>query len=348
MDKQLCRIKVSTTAPYVLPGFPLLRQTESGKGRWGKFQFFVNEPIEECDAWFIYDGFSEPQQALCPPENVVLITAEPPAFKFYPGSWLRQFRHVISCQRNLRHPDLHLSHMALPWFVNKAYDELIRSDFPEKTRDLSIICSTKRLMKWQRQRLTFIEALKTLEGVRIDFYGRGLVNLLDDKWDGLAPYRFSIALENSIHPDYWTEKIGDCFLAGTVPIYCGCPNINQYFPDRAFELIDITDVAGSLERIPRLLASSDYTQRLPALRQARDLVLNRYNLFNLMADFCQQLSLTASATMIRLQPEPKPSRFVKNLRKWRRAYWGYRPWFASASRPMACDKAPEVLYKRLT
>jgi hypothetical protein len=330
MDTQRYRIKFSTNNPYVMPAFPLLRQTPGGKGNWDQFQFFFNGAIDECDAWFIYDDLSEPQKTLCPPENIVLITAEPPAFKSYPRSWLRQFKHVISCQRKLRHPNLHLSHMALPWFVKKTYDELAGSNFPQKTKDLSIICSNKRLMKWHRRRLAFIEALKTLKGVHIDFYGKGLENL-DDKWDGLAPYRFSIALENSIYPDYWTEKIGDCFLAGTVPIYCGCPNISEYFPEQALEIIDITDVAGSLEKIPRFIARNDYKQRLPALCQAKNLILNRYNLFNLMTDFCQRLSLTARSAVVTLQPEPKPSRFVKNVRKWRRAYWGYRPWFTLVS-----------------
>ena len=317
----LYRVKLSTIVPYVMPSFPLLRQTPAGKGVWGKFQFFFNEEIEECDAWFIYDGLSHTERTRCPFSNVVFITAEPPAFKSYPARWLQQFAHVISCQRKLSHRSLHLSHMALPWFVNKGYDELASSDFPEKTKKLSVICSMKRSMKWHRQRNAFVEALRQVPDLDIDVYGRGSIRL-DDKWDGLAAYRYSIALENSLSPDYWTEKIGDCFLAGTVPIYAGCPNIGDYFPPGSFERIDLKDIEGSICKIRDLMATDNYKKRLPSLREARKLILDRYNLFNLISEFCARLDLSAPRVEIALEPEPVPSNFVKNLRKWRRRYWG--------------------------
>ena len=40
---------------------------------------------------------------------------------------------------------------------------------------------------------------------------------------------FHIAIENTSTPNYFTEKIIDCFLFSTIPIYYGCPNIGEYF-----------------------------------------------------------------------------------------------------------------------
>jgi len=40
---------------------------------------------------------------------------------------------------------------------------------------------------------------------------------------------FYICIENSRIPDYFTEKIMDCFMTKTIPIYWGCPNIGDYF-----------------------------------------------------------------------------------------------------------------------
>lgn len=318
-DSKLCRIKISTHSPYVPPAFALARQTPGSLGRWQEFQFHVNEPMEECSAWFIYDGLAAPEQTLCPPENVVFITAEPPAYKKYPKRWLRQFHHVIGCDRKMGHPNVHLSQTALPWFVHKTYDEL-RGDLPPKTKALSIICSNKKNMRWHRRRLAFEQQLKNTSGLDIDFFGRGKKDL-PDKWSGLAPYRYSISLENSLYPDYWTEKLADCFLAGTVPIYCGCPNIANYFPPGAFELIDLRDFKGSTEKIRQLVTSDDYAARVPALRQARDLVLHRYNLFNLIAEFCRRLDLKAAGRRVALQPEPEPGDWARRWRKWRRRYW---------------------------
>lgn len=40
---------------------------------------------------------------------------------------------------------------------------------------------------------------------------------------------FGIAIENTSHNGYFTEKIIDCFLLKTIPIYWGCSNINNFF-----------------------------------------------------------------------------------------------------------------------
>lgn len=51
----------------------------------------------------------------------------------------------------------------------------------------------------------------------------------------LQLYKFSIAFENVAGiPGLITEKIFDCFAAGTVPIYYGAPNIQDYIPDTCF------------------------------------------------------------------------------------------------------------------
>jgi hypothetical protein len=64
---------------------------------------------------------------------------------------------------------------------------------------------------------------------------RGRVN---DKLATLARYRFSICYENAMSiPGYITEKILDCFRAGTVPVYGGAPNITRWVPQDCF--IDI-------------------------------------------------------------------------------------------------------------
>lgn len=40
---------------------------------------------------------------------------------------------------------------------------------------------------------------------------------------------FSICLENSKEQNYFTEKIIDCLRSKVIPIYWGCPNIDDYF-----------------------------------------------------------------------------------------------------------------------
>ena len=68
--------------------------------------------------------------------------------------------------------------------------------------------------------------------VKADMFGKGCDKHVKLKSDGIKDYMFSIEVENSFLPGYFTEKILDCFATGTVPIYCGAPNIADYFdPD---------------------------------------------------------------------------------------------------------------------
>ena len=50
-------------------------------------------------------------------------------------------------------------------------------------------------------------------------------NSKDRLWDT----QFSIAIENIFLNNWFTEKIVDCFLSKTVPVYIGAPNILDYF-----------------------------------------------------------------------------------------------------------------------
>jgi hypothetical protein len=41
--------------------------------------------------------------------------------------------------------------------------------------------------------------------------------------------QFGVVIENTSYRGYFTEKILDCFLLKTIPIYWGCSNIGDYF-----------------------------------------------------------------------------------------------------------------------
>lgn len=49
-----------------------------------------------------------------------------------------------------------------------------------------------------------------------------------------AQYRFALCFENSVLKGYITEKLFDCFFAGTVPIYWGAPDILDWVPADSF------------------------------------------------------------------------------------------------------------------
>lgn len=255
---------------------PLLLQTPGGHGRWKDATFVVNQDIDECDAWIVYEGLFGKETTRCPANQVMLITAEPEDIRAYEPGWLRSFDRVRTVQPDISHSRRTVGHTALPWYLGPGYDQLSAGDFPAKTDNISVICSNKAMIGGHRRRLRFVERL--LELSSMPRFGRGFHDL-PDKWEGLAPFRYSIAVENSRHDHYWTEKIADCFLAGTVPIYWGAPNIRDYFPAESIIVIDSLDPVEVARIIKTEATPEAYQRRLPALREAKRRVLEEYNLF---------------------------------------------------------------------
>lgn len=123
------------------------------------------------------------------------------------------------------------------------------------------------------QRRAYARALA--RHIAIDSYGTFMRNRdldrdlgRESKLEVMARYPFTIAFENSIAPDYVTEKLFDPLLAGSVPLYLGAPNVSRFAPgEHCF--IDVRDFAGpeALARHLRgLLAEPARYQALHAWR----------------------------------------------------------------------------------
>jgi len=54
---------------------------------------------------------------------------------------------------------------------------------------------------------------------------------------------FHLAIENCQEINYFTEKIIDCFVTHTIPIYYGCPNIDKWFDTRGIIRVNSADDA---------------------------------------------------------------------------------------------------------
>lgn len=267
----------------------------------------MNQAVEECDAWIVYEGLFSEESCRCPEGRTILITGEPSEVASYDGAWLRQFDVVRSVQSNLRHKALQIGHTALPWHLGRSFDFLHSSMPPEKDADISVICSDKAMTSGHRRRLRFIDQL--LRRYPMPRYGRGYAEIAD-KWDGLARFRYSMAIENSCHPHYWTEKITDCFLAETVPVYWGAPNIGDYFPKAAMVVLDDLDATETLRILRDGVSKEDYARRLPALREAKRLVIEKYNLFELAARIAEDAPTSGVVRKVSIRPERRS--------RWRR------------------------------
>lgn len=253
----------------------LLRQLPSGGGNWGGIQFTL-EPVDQCDYVIVLNRPSETFKIHCPPKQVWAIIQEPPCGPFrllHQGN--STYSRIYTSDTNLWGKRYIHSQPVLPWHVNRSYDFLHHCTIPKKERDLSWITSNIDVLPGHRRRLRFLEKIQG--NIEFELYGRGF-RYIEDKWDGLAPYHYSLAIENFSNSYYWSEKLADCFLAWTMPIYYGCTQISKYFPRESMVCIDINDPQ-AIDKIKDTIASNRWSQNIDAIEHARQLVLDSYQLF---------------------------------------------------------------------
>ena len=123
-----------------------------------------------------------------------------------------------------------------------------------KTKIVSLISSTKRMGPGHKYRLDWVERLRK----SVDVFGRD-IRTIEKKEEALCDYMFSVTIENDQYETYWTEKILDCFVCGTVPIYHGAPDLSDYFNmDGIIILEDSFD--------PSKLSIDLYNSMMPAIK----------------------------------------------------------------------------------
>lgn len=134
---------------------------------------------------------------------------------------------------------------ALPIWYWRDYE---LKDVP-KTKDISMICGTKRMCPLHIERMKIADAL---EEIGVDILGdyKGERCTIDEAY---SEYKFAVVIEN-YSDDYWfTEKILNAFSHKTVPIYYGARNIDEIF--NASGMIQVRH----LWDIPAVVRSFQYT-----------------------------------------------------------------------------------------
>lgn len=86
---------------------------------------------------------------------------------------------------------------------------------------------------------------------------------IDSKHAVLAQYKFNLCFENCAFPGYVTEKIFDCLLAGTIPVYFGAPDISDFVPSDCYidyrDYGNFKDLQYALENMPEEEATNYLT-----------------------------------------------------------------------------------------
>lgn len=251
-------------------------------------------PVEgkEYDACFVYEKVDSPVTFKVREGCTYFIPGEPPTIKGFGTPFINQFDTLVSFRKDLKGNCLKgLIPCLTPWRVG--LDESLEREGKvrhirtpkemkerpiEKTRFMSMVVSNKPGTPLQRARLKLAKTLSERYPGLVDIYGRG-IREVNDKADALDPYLFSIAIENSYISNYITEKLTDCFVTLTVPLYSGCPNVDNYYPGGSIE-IDPWDIEGTIRDILSIRdkAETIYRSKLDALIGSRDTMIYKHSI----------------------------------------------------------------------
>lgn len=137
-----------------------------------------------------------------------------------------------------------------------------------KTHHMSLIASDKRFLEGHRLRHAIADWSR-LEELDVDLLGRAYREI-ETKQEGLAPYRYSVVIENERRDNYFSEKLLDAFYCDTIPIYWGAPNIDRFFETRGMV---VCQNEAELQRAVASLDEDDYrrfAEFLPANKLRAD------------------------------------------------------------------------------
>jgi hypothetical protein len=143
-----------------------------------------------------------------------------------------------------------------------------------KDKLVSIICSMQNWLPGHQDRLAMVEQLSPYA----PWFGKGRGDMeIKFKEEGLADYMFSVAIENM--DNWFTEKLLDCFLTGTVPIFYGTSNIGKWFNlDGIIILKDEFDIESLTEEMyySKMDAIKDNYERALKMEIVEDFIWENY------------------------------------------------------------------------
>ena len=213
-------------------------------------------------------------------KNVIGLAQEPMQFlgftnsdiKYYKKNVKKYFIGKVKYQ-NVTLPDPFIEKFSylLPLIDIKNYPK----DYSNKNKIMNYVYSKKKYNNNYKGEILYnyrhLLGESILENnLPIDIYGTATENLKKKynkqdnikngfKWQDIHKiyenYKFSIAIENTRDPEYFTEKIMIPLLCGCIPIYLGCLNINNYFKNYVIHLTG--DLKEDINIIAKVLNNPD-------------------------------------------------------------------------------------------
>lgn len=251
--------------------FPFIQKQTPYGDRW-KDMIFVEEP-QSAHVVVVFDGLSVPYE-LIKNKPIIYFQREPEYVRPIDNFLIDVSKKTYTYEDNPPY---------VFWWLNKSYKELKNLKYEDlnKDKDLISIVSNKSFTYGQKLRLNFLNNLQ--HKVKIDFYGR---TKIFDTYNGKIPefckfktseYNKALSFENGKRKNFFTRTTEDQ-LCWTLPLYWGCPNLDDWIPKKSYRWIDI-ESAITKDTID-LINEPVRKEEIEALEEARNKILDEYNFWS--------------------------------------------------------------------
>lgn len=168
--------------------------------------------------------------------------------------------------------------------------ETIRTYNNNKTKNISSAISTLGMKNegsgpdcLYQKRIDIVKSI--ISNDKIDFfcgwqeyYNQTNIKTSPYKIDTVKDYKFTIIVENEFSKNWVTEKFYDAILYETVPIYLGCSNIKEIYPEDGYILIH-DDIVEQLEILTNKESADEiYNILLPGVKSIKRRYLKENNI----------------------------------------------------------------------
>lgn len=163
----------------------------------------------------------------------------------------------------------------------------------EKQYKISNLCGWKRWTASQTQRIELYHAQMKFKQWPITFFRSSCGDILPDidnnpfiqqslesKIDLFRDFQFSIVIENTRERNCFSEKLIDCVITKTIPIYYGCSNIGEHFDITGWIILDSPNIVNDLLDKLTILDETYYSKYIDVINANVEKAKYHGNFFN--------------------------------------------------------------------
>lgn len=214
-----------------------------------------------------------------PTLELIAIQCEPESIVRTRNTYLRDYAHfdlILTYDAEiLKHcPNARMCLFGSCWIKPEIYRSI---DMGRKKRQMSSIVGSKLMtVGHELRQLLYRNQVVTRSPMPITWFRsskgailpriRGSPVLQGGKDELFLDYQFSLVIENSRQENYFTEKLIDCLVTKTIPIYYGCPNINTWFDTRGWIILKNEDF-GDFQVAIMKLEKIDYSAHINVINE---------------------------------------------------------------------------------